>query len=186
MERFEDMIEQRDSEGKLTRLAMALHALADHGCDCGTDEPGTCLGCLCEAALREQFESLGRLSSKVEQREVVSFISMGGSECGPGDVAVLRAEMTNKASVKEIFFSPESCRNFEHLLVMVRDVGTDKGRENLVIEAPGPLPPRYGMVHLDWMSLREGQVVEVSATNRSGDRATLKGSLVVTIKEEDR
>lgn len=58
---FEDMIEQQDSQGNLTKLAMALSALIDNGCDCGQDEPGTCLGCLCEAALREQFEEIARL-----------------------------------------------------------------------------------------------------------------------------
>ena len=43
---------ERDAEGNLTPLALALDALSDHGCDCGTDEPGTCLACVCEAALR--------------------------------------------------------------------------------------------------------------------------------------
>ncbi len=67
MERFEDMCDQLDAEGNLTKLAMALGALADHGCDCGTDEPGTCLGCLCEAALREQFAEIVSLRWKARK-----------------------------------------------------------------------------------------------------------------------
>lgn len=48
--------EQRDADGKLTDLALACDALEDNGCDCGTDEPGTCLACLCEAALKSLWE----------------------------------------------------------------------------------------------------------------------------------
>jgi hypothetical protein len=42
---------QRDTSGKLTPLALALEAIEGNGCDCGTDEPGTCLACRCEDAL---------------------------------------------------------------------------------------------------------------------------------------
>ena len=49
---------QRDSEGNLTKLAQALDCIIGTGCDCGTDEPGSCIGCLCEAALHEQFDQL--------------------------------------------------------------------------------------------------------------------------------
>ncbi len=43
---------ERDEEGNLTPVAMAISALIDHGCDCGggVDEP-LCLVCICEAAL---------------------------------------------------------------------------------------------------------------------------------------
>ena len=44
---------ERDKSGALTPLARALDALSNHGCDCGTDEPGSCIACLCEAALRD-------------------------------------------------------------------------------------------------------------------------------------
>lgn len=44
--------EERDESGLLTAWALAHDALEDHGCDCGTDEPGTCLVCHCERALR--------------------------------------------------------------------------------------------------------------------------------------
>lgn len=46
--RIED---ERDQHGLLTPLASALCAIRDDGCDCGTDEPGTCVNCLCESAL---------------------------------------------------------------------------------------------------------------------------------------
>ena len=48
--------DQRDTDGNLTDLALAVDALEDHGCDCGTDEPHTCLACLCEAGMRELVE----------------------------------------------------------------------------------------------------------------------------------
>jgi hypothetical protein len=35
-------------------MALALDAIENHGCDCGTDEPGTCLACRCEKALRTE------------------------------------------------------------------------------------------------------------------------------------
>ena len=49
---------ERDDNGLLTPLALTLNAISDYGCDCGTDEPGTCLCCLCENALRDQWEQL--------------------------------------------------------------------------------------------------------------------------------
>lgn len=48
--------EQRDANGNLTDLALACNALQDNGCDCGTDEPGTCLACRCEAALKILYQ----------------------------------------------------------------------------------------------------------------------------------
>ena len=48
--------DQRDADGKLTKLALAVDALENNGCDCGTDEPGTCLACCCEAALKSLWE----------------------------------------------------------------------------------------------------------------------------------
>ena len=48
------LIDQRDRDGDLTPLALAVNAIGGdgYGCDCGTDEPGTCLACLCAAAIR--------------------------------------------------------------------------------------------------------------------------------------
>jgi hypothetical protein len=49
---------ERDNNGNLTPLAMALNAISDYGCDCGDDEPGTCLTCLCENALKDMYRKL--------------------------------------------------------------------------------------------------------------------------------
>ncbi len=46
--------DERDENGNLTDTALALDALENHGCDCGTDEKGTCLVCRCEKALRTE------------------------------------------------------------------------------------------------------------------------------------
>ena len=43
---------ERDEGDSLTPLALAVGAIDGAGCDCGTDEPGTCLACRCEAAIR--------------------------------------------------------------------------------------------------------------------------------------
>jgi hypothetical protein len=55
---WSDMQHERDENGKLTPLAMALNAIYDYGCDCGDDEPGTCLTCLCENALKDMYRKL--------------------------------------------------------------------------------------------------------------------------------
>lgn len=70
------MHEQRDQDGLLTPLALALDALAHgDGCDCGTGEPGTCLACLCEAALRGQWEALTETRiNTVELEELMTSI----------------------------------------------------------------------------------------------------------------
>jgi len=66
--RWIDANKQRDENGKLTSLAIALQALEDNGCDCpeydrDPDEPGTCLVCLCEAALKEQWDKIEGLKT---------------------------------------------------------------------------------------------------------------------------
>jgi len=38
--------EERDADGSLTDWALAFDAILGNGCDCGTDEPGTCLACV--------------------------------------------------------------------------------------------------------------------------------------------
>lgn len=50
------MKDQRGPDGFLTPLALALDALEDNGCDCGGGEKGSCLSCLCEAALLDLWE----------------------------------------------------------------------------------------------------------------------------------
>jgi hypothetical protein len=58
---WNDMLDERDSDGKLTALAMALNSVVANGCDCGEDEPWTCIGCLFEQSLHEQFDEIERL-----------------------------------------------------------------------------------------------------------------------------
>jgi len=43
--------DDRDEHGLLTPMALALDALDNLGCDCGTDEPGACLYCCVMRAL---------------------------------------------------------------------------------------------------------------------------------------
>lgn len=63
-----DPSDERDGDGLLTDYALAFDALQDHGCDCGTDEPETCLACVCQRALmterraREQAEERARVA----------------------------------------------------------------------------------------------------------------------------
>ena len=57
--------EERDGAGHLTDRALALDAIADRGCDCGTDEQGTCLACVCERALAADDAQPGHLSQGV-------------------------------------------------------------------------------------------------------------------------
>lgn len=38
----------------LTDFDLAWSMLDDAGCDCGVDEPGTCLACVCMQALRKE------------------------------------------------------------------------------------------------------------------------------------
>jgi len=49
---------ETDKNGELTPLAIALNAIVSNGCDCGTDEPGTCLSCVCEKALKDMYKKL--------------------------------------------------------------------------------------------------------------------------------
>ena len=47
-------LDERDADGNLTDTSLALDAIKNEGCDCGEDEPGTCLAHLCEAALKSE------------------------------------------------------------------------------------------------------------------------------------
>lgn len=49
---------------EITDWELAVDALTNHGCDCGTDEPGTCLACICEAALRTERAQVERLQAR--------------------------------------------------------------------------------------------------------------------------
>jgi hypothetical protein len=62
-----NMAEQRDVDGNLTDLALALNAISDIGCDCGTDEDESCVCCLCEQALKCLWEQLESAKAEVER-----------------------------------------------------------------------------------------------------------------------
>lgn len=61
--KWSDMNYERDAEGNLTPLAIALDSISGNGCDCGEDEPGTCLACVCEAALKHLWHQLNQANS---------------------------------------------------------------------------------------------------------------------------
>jgi hypothetical protein len=63
---WSDMVNDRDASGNLTPLAQALDVIGGTGCDCGVDEPGSCIGCVCEAALKWQWKRTAGLSGIVE------------------------------------------------------------------------------------------------------------------------
>jgi len=68
MSDWDKMIDEWDTDGNLTPLALALAALQDYGCDCGDNEPGTCLPCLCETALHDLWEQVREIRSEREAR----------------------------------------------------------------------------------------------------------------------
>ena len=61
---WSSLINQRDEKGNLTSLALALDAIADNGCDCPEDEPGTCLACRCELALKALWDALHEVKQR--------------------------------------------------------------------------------------------------------------------------
>jgi len=73
MSLWEKITVERDAEGKLTLLALAMDAVRDNGCDCGDgpDEP-PCMACLCEAALRQQWDGLQRLEREVAWQKTLN------------------------------------------------------------------------------------------------------------------
>jgi len=67
--------DERDEHGYLTDTALAIEALENNGCDCGTDEPGTCLACRCEKALRSERARVTELTAEVERlRDTLNMI----------------------------------------------------------------------------------------------------------------
>lgn len=66
---WSEMNKERDGNGELTDLALALEGLEGLGCDCGTDESGSCVGCLCEAALKSQWSRIAELEAEVKVAE---------------------------------------------------------------------------------------------------------------------
>lgn len=80
------MNRERDENGELTDLALALNAISDNGCDCGTDEPGSCVACLCEAALKSQYERIVALTAKLAEAEARTEKAEEKKPGGCGDV----------------------------------------------------------------------------------------------------
>lgn len=75
--RWSEMKNERDAEGNLTPVAMALESIAEYGCHCGDDcESVPCHTCRCEDALKAQWHQLnccydliGRLKQKIVEME---------------------------------------------------------------------------------------------------------------------
>jgi len=77
--------DERGPDGLLTPTAMALDALVDNGCDCGVDEPGTCLACRCEAAIRHERAERDAARAEVERlRATTTWHPVTATEPGPG------------------------------------------------------------------------------------------------------
>ena len=73
---------ERDGDGLLTPLALAVDAISDHGCNCGT-----CLACVCDGALWslwDQREKLrvryGRLTDALMQSKAQQALDGAGEE----------------------------------------------------------------------------------------------------------
>ena len=69
---------ERNIYGALTDWALAWAALDDYGCDCGEDEPGTCLACRCERAMKMERK---RAESAEAERDALLTVM----RCGPTD-----------------------------------------------------------------------------------------------------
>jgi len=57
--------DERNTHGALTNWAVAFDALSNHGCDCGEDEFGTCLACVCVRALWAERERAERAEADI-------------------------------------------------------------------------------------------------------------------------
>lgn len=66
-----DELDERGPDGLLTPWALACGALRD-GCGCDYDEPGTCLGCLCEAAMRAERKRAEK--AEAERRDLAMLV----------------------------------------------------------------------------------------------------------------
>lgn len=109
--RWSEMKNQRDADGNLTPLAMALDAIERYcafyrgtfrgfgnecdfeTCGCGEGDGGSCLTCLCESALKAQWHELnccydliGQLKQKIveiEHRADVGRLTISDHNPGP-------------------------------------------------------------------------------------------------------
>lgn len=62
-----------DHDGLLTDWACAMDAILDAGCDCGTDEPGTCLGCVCKQALLTERRRAEKVEAERDKAKVHAY-----------------------------------------------------------------------------------------------------------------
>jgi hypothetical protein len=74
MSNWLDMKNERNENGELTDLALALDAIAEdpEGCDCGVDELGSCRLCLFETALKSQWTELTTLRAQLAAAQLES------------------------------------------------------------------------------------------------------------------
>lgn len=89
---------ERDVAGNLTPLALAIDSLIGSGCDCGTDELGTCLGCRCEAAIHAQFDEIRRLRDALIASQLTRLrleIEAGRGAEIKGDLELIRNHALN-------------------------------------------------------------------------------------------
>ena len=130
-----EMRNERDEQGLLTDLALACDALADNGCDCGEDEKGTCLSCLCESALKGQKETIKKLRAEVTELRLLADdtleqISILGrqSEKLRAEVAELKKQITlEKLTCSACIYTGKTVANdlrlvIEHLYVLKNEV----------------------------------------------------------------
>jgi len=64
--------DERDADGNLAVImdwALARDALTNAGCDCGVDEPETCLACLCESAMKAERAAKDAALARAEKAE---------------------------------------------------------------------------------------------------------------------
>jgi len=57
--------EERNERGDLTDLALAMNAIEDFECDCVDNDDPFCVACLCETALKSQWERIRALEASV-------------------------------------------------------------------------------------------------------------------------
>jgi len=75
--------DERDAAGNLMPWALACDALSDNGCDCGEDEPGTCLACVCERAMRAERARAEWAEARADaERTTIESIEQEAAELG--------------------------------------------------------------------------------------------------------
>ena len=120
-----DDLDERDEHGDLTDWALACAALVDHGCDCGTDEPGTCLGCVCERAMRAERAKVDALTAENKRlcADLARMITEAGESMrGSGLLTAMNDDLTAenarlRGEVEELAGALDGTRNALRLTV---------------------------------------------------------------------